>query len=65
MGAGSKTEVINFLGPWKTMAQVECETLKWVSWYNSERLHSAIGYITPQEAEEVFYENINDLDKVA
>jgi len=60
-----KTEVINFLGPWKTMAQVEWETLKWVSWYNSERLHSAIGYITPQEAEEVFYANMNDLDKVA
>ena len=22
-------------------------------------------YVTPQEAEEVFYENMNDLDKVA
>jgi len=60
-----KTEVINFLGPWKSMAQVEWETLKWVSWYNSERLHSAIGYITPQEAEEAFYANMNALDKVA
>ncbi|VAW10906.1 hypothetical protein MNBD_ALPHA09-1227, partial [hydrothermal vent metagenome] len=27
--------------------------------------HSAIGYITPQEAEEAFYENLNALDKVA
>ena len=60
-----KTEVINFLGPWKTMGRVEWETLKWVNWYNTERLHSAIGYITPQEAEEAFYENLNDLDKVA
>ncbi len=60
-----KTEVINFLGPWKSMAQVEWETLKWVNWYNIERLHSAIGYITPQEAEEAFYENMNVLDKVA
>ena len=43
-----KTEVINFLGPWKIMGRVEWETLKWVNWYNTERLHSAIGYVTPQ-----------------
>ena len=60
-----KTEVINFLGPWKSVGQVEWETLKWVNWYNTERLHSAIGYITPQEAEEAFYANLNALDKVA
>jgi len=60
-----KTEVINFLGPWKTVGRVEWETLKWVNWYNNERLHSAIGYVTPREAEEAFYANMNDLDKVA
>ncbi len=60
-----KTEVIKFLGPWKSTSQVEWATLKWVGWYNSQRLHSAIGYITPLEAEETFYENMNDLDKVA
>ncbi len=60
-----KTEDINFLGPWKTKAQLEWETLKWVSWYNTERLHSAIRYITPQEAEKAFYANMNSFDKVA
>jgi len=60
-----KTEAINFLGPWKSMAQVEWETLKWVDWYNTERLHSAIGYVTPQEAEEDFYENLNVDEKAA
>ena len=60
-----KTEVINFLGPWKSVSQVEWETLKWVSWYNTERLHSTIGYITPQEAEEAFYEDLNAHDKAA
>lgn len=60
-----KTEVINFLGPWKSMRQVEWETLKWVSWYNSERLHSVIGYVTPQEAEEDFYANMNAREKAA
>ncbi len=60
-----KTEVINFLGPWKSMSQVEWETLKWVDWYNTERLHSAIGYVTPQEAEEAFYDNLNTDEKAA
>jgi transposase InsO family protein len=71
---GIKTEVINFLGPWKSVGQVEWETLKWVNWYNirshglqanhcgaAERPHSAIGYITPQEAEKAFYANLNKL----
>ena len=60
-----KTEVINFMGPWKTVGQVEWETLKWVNWYNTERLHSAIGYVTPQEAEEAFYADLNTYDKEA
>jgi len=47
-----------FLSPWKSVSQVEWETLKWVDWYNTERLHSAIGYVTPEEAEEKFYENL-------
>ena len=60
-----KTEVINFLGPWKSMAQVEWETLNWVAWYNDERLHSAIGYITPNEAEDAFYAALDTHDKAA
>jgi len=54
-----KTEVIDFMGPWKSVGQIEWETLKWVNWYNTKRLHSKIGYITPQEAEENFYEALN------
>lgn len=60
-----KTEVINFLGPWKSMAQVEWETLQWVSRYNNERLHSAIGHRPPQEVEDTFYEQMNTLEKAA
>jgi transposase InsO family protein len=60
-----KTEVINFLGPWKSMSQVEWETLKWVDWYNTERLHSAIGYVTPQEAEDIFFKNLIADEKAA
>ena len=60
-----KTEVINFLGPWKSGGQVEWETLKWVDWYNTERLHSAIGYVTPQEAEEAFFAYLSTAEKAA
>ena len=60
-----KTEVIDFMGPWKSVGQVEWETLKWVNWYNTKRLHSKIGYFTPQEAEEKFYEALNAAEKAA
>ena len=46
-----KTEVIKQLGPWKNLPNVEWETMHWVDWYNTERLHSAIGYMPPAEAE--------------
>ncbi|WP_420838902.1 integrase core domain-containing protein [Aliiroseovarius sediminis] len=45
-----KTKVINFLGPWKSVGQVAWETLKWVDWSNTDRPHSAIGYVTPKKA---------------
>jgi len=60
-----KTEVINQIGPWKSMREVEWETLKWVDWYNNRRLRGPIGYIPPAEAEEAFYANLNTLDMVA
>lgn len=47
------------------MGQVEWETLKWVDWYNKTRLHSAIGYVTPNEAEEEFYTSLNAAEKAA
>jgi len=60
-----KTEVTKLLGPWKSMGQLEWETLKWVDWYNTKRLHSAIGYVPPQEAEEMFYETLIEHEKAA
>ena len=38
-----KTEVVKLLGPWKSVGQVEWETLKCFDWSNNTRLHSAIG----------------------
>ena len=60
-----KAEVIHRLGPWKSADAVEWETLKWVDWFNNRRLLEPIGYITPTEAEEAYYANMNAFDKVA
>lgn len=51
-----KTEVINQGGPWKSMREIGWETLNFVDWYNNRHLLQPIGYITPAEAEEAFYE---------
>ncbi|NCO21505.1 MAG: IS3 family transposase [Rhodobacterales bacterium] len=32
-----KTEVINQIDPWKSMREIEWETLKWVDWYNNRK----------------------------
>lgn len=60
-----KTEVINHIGPWRSLEQLEWQTLNWVDWFNTERLLEPIGYITPNEAEEAYYASLNILDKVA
>ena len=58
-----KTEVIGFMGPWKSVGQVERETLEWANWHSTKRLHGKIGYITPQEAEENLHEALNKAEK--
>ena len=60
-----KAEVIYRLEPWKTLAAVARETLKWVDWFNNRRLLGPIGYIPPSEAEERYYAQFNTLDMVA
>ena len=60
-----KAEVINPLGPWKSMAQVEWQTLTWVHWFNAKRLHSAIGYVTPNHAVDSFYAELDTNTKAA
>jgi transposase InsO family protein len=60
-----KAEVIKQLGPWKTMQEVERETMHWVDWYNTERLLGPIGYIPPAEAERRYLDQAQTMDKVA
>jgi transposase InsO family protein len=46
-----KTELIDRQRSWTGRAQVERETAAWVHWFNTDRLHSAIGYRPPVEFE--------------
>jgi putative transposase len=50
-----KTEVIRRRGPWRDVDAVELATLAWVHWFNTERLHSALGDLPPTEFEAAFY----------
>lgn len=50
-----KTECIKREGPFKTVDELELATLMWVDWYNTGRLHSAIGYVPPVEYEATYY----------
>jgi putative transposase len=42
-------------GHWKGLDDLEVETCGWVSWFNTERIHSELGNITPDEAEAAHY----------
>jgi putative transposase len=51
-----KTEKIRREGPWKTLADVELATLEWVDWFNTTRLHSACGRLSPVDYEHGYLE---------
>ena len=42
-------------GPWKGLSDLETATCGWVSWFNTERLHSELGDATPAEVEAAYY----------
>ena len=52
-----KKELISREGPWQGAGDVTVATADWVSWYNSERLHSACGNIPPSEYESTWQRN--------
>ena len=52
-----KAEIIRRKGPWRSLEQVEFETLDWVCWYNDKRLLEPIGDIPPAELEALYFQN--------
>nr|AAD44276.1 transposase subunit B [Pseudomonas putida]CAC86788.1 transposase subunit B [Pseudomonas putida]CEK42465.1 Mobile element protein [Pseudomonas fluorescens SBW25] len=49
-----KTELIHKRGPWKSVDSLEWETLKWVTWFNHQRLLEPIGNRPPAEFEALY-----------
>ena len=43
-----KTELI-YSQPWAGVTEVEFATMNWVHWWNTKRLHEALGHRTPIE----------------
>jgi putative transposase len=50
-----KTELIKKDGPWRSLADVELATAGYVDWFNTRRLHTAIGGVPPAEYEAAYY----------
>ena len=60
-----KTEVIWWQRSWPSVSAVEMATVRWVDWYNNQRLYGPIGYIPPAEAEANYNAAKETLDMVA
>ena len=50
-----KAELINRRGPWRALAHVETATAGYLYWFNTQRIHGAIGDIPPAEHEAAWY----------
>ena len=50
---------------WSGLPEVERETAEWVRWYNHERIHSSIDYLTPIERGMVYADTIAQRGEVA
>lgn len=50
-----KAECVRRDGPWRGPEDLELATLGWVHWFNTARLHSALGHVPPVEFEETYY----------
>ena len=60
-----KAEVIWRQRSWPSARDVEMATLRWVHWFNNDRLFGPIGHIPPAEAEANYYAAVENLDKAA
>ena len=60
-----KTELIDRQKSWTGRAEVEGETASWVHWYNTTRLHSSLGYLSPVDYENRYRETVTSMPEVA
>ena len=52
-----KTELVWRRKPFQDLRDLELATFRWVSWWNSKRLHQSLGHRTPERTETEYYAN--------
>ena len=52
-----KTELVWRRKPFQDLKDLELATFRWVSWWNSKRLHQSMGYRTPEAVETEYCTN--------
>ena len=52
-----KTELVWRRKPFADLKDLELATFRWVSWWNSKRLHRSLGYRTPEAVETEYYQH--------
>jgi putative transposase len=52
-----KTELIRKDGPWYGLEDVEHATMDYIHWFNTERIHSSIGMMSPADFEAAYRQN--------
>jgi putative transposase len=60
-----KAELIEMQGPWLDVDQVERAIFQWVTWYNEQRLHSALDYVPPTEYGRNFWRSLEQVPQSA
>jgi putative transposase len=53
-----KTELTKRRGPWRNAEHLETETMPYINWFNTKRLHGEIGDIPPAEFEANYYAHL-------
>ena len=52
-----KTELVWRREPFQNLRDLELATFRWVSWWNSKRLHQSLSYRTSEQIETEYYAN--------
>ena len=52
-----KTELVRQRKPFQDVDDLELATFRWVSWWNSKRLHQSLGCRTPEQVETEYYQH--------
>ncbi|WP_420837631.1 integrase core domain-containing protein [Bifidobacterium avesanii] len=43
--------------PYRSVIELKCATMRWVSWHNSKRPHASFDYRAPEQVENGYYDS--------